>query len=135
MPQLSGLTSSTGTLRLSGGSDFTTGASLANSGVLRTGPGSSLTISGGFSNSGTVRTEIAGRPATGQYGLSQPAAPATLAGTFTPVVTDAAFTPVTGDVYDVVRYSSRSGAFAVHEGLVPFYGHVYATLEQARCCG
>ena len=118
------MTSNNGTFRLSGGKDFTTTASLANSGVVRTGPGSTLTVSGAFTNFGTYRTDIAGTPASGQYGFLTATGAATLSGTFD-VVTDAAFTPVFGDAYDVVRYASRSGTFATHTGIDPYYRHAY----------
>ena len=124
IPQIGGLTSNTGTFRLSGGKDFTTTASLDNSGVLRTGPGSTLTVSGPFTNSGTYRTDIAGTPASGQYGFVTASGAATLGGTFV-VITADAFTPVFGDAYDVVRYASRNGTFGVHEGIDPHYRRAY----------
>ena len=124
MPQVDGLTSNTGTLWLSGGKDFTTTASFDNSGVAITGPGSTLAVNGTFTNSGTYWTEIAGTPASGLFGFLSATGAATLGGTFA-VTTDAAFTPVFGDAYDVVRYTSRSGAFDVHEGIDPFYRRAY----------
>jgi Ca2+-binding RTX toxin-like protein/plastocyanin len=96
------------------------GAEFVNHGTVRADAGATVGIGGNLTTDGKVVTVIA----SGAYGFVSAFGTADLAGEYE-VVTADGFTPTPGEVYDVVRYGSRTGTFATHTGVTPLYTHAY----------
>jgi hypothetical protein len=124
LPQIDTLTENNGLLHLSGGAHVATSHSLNNNGTIRVGPRSTLSVLGTFTTWGEVITDIGGPSTSDDYGIIAVAGDAELHGTYR-VITDPTFTPEPGEIYDVLRYASRTGQFSDHEGMNPHYGYAY----------
>ncbi|MCP4968252.1 MAG: hypothetical protein GY926_23835, partial [bacterium] len=109
-----------GTLRLRNGGLLSLPADFANSGVLRLGPASKLVVSGDFSNVGAVFVEIADEPITGLFGGIAVGGEAVLGGTLD-IDLVGGFTPVVGDEFEVMQWSSYIGAFSHIVDMAPHF--------------
>ncbi len=116
MPALA-LAANSGTLALTGGPALSTPGNFSNSGTLTL--GGTLSVGGNFTQTaaGTFNEQIGGSPASGQFGQVVASGAATLAGNFHLSLING-FTPVAGQNYAVLQYSSSSGTFGTITGLV-----------------
>ena len=110
---MNGLSSNSGSVTLTGGANFTTAGAFSNSGSLTLGINSTLTVSGAFTQTsgGTLVAQIGGLSASNAFGQAAINGVANLAGTFTLNVVNG-FTPVAGQTYQVLSFTSSSGTFA-----------------------
>jgi hypothetical protein len=118
MPELSALSSNTGSLTVSGGATVTPAGNLTNAGTITLGRSSRLSPAGTFTQpgTGTLNVVIDGRPSTGRFGLLQAGGAATLGGTLA-IDTGDDFSAVTDDQYRILRFASQTGNFATVTGL------------------
>ncbi|HEX3150377.1 MAG TPA: RHS repeat-associated core domain-containing protein [Gemmataceae bacterium] len=65
---MSGMTGNIGSLTLTDGANFTDPVTFINLGQLTVGPASTLNVASLFQNAGTIKIEVAGRPASNQFG-------------------------------------------------------------------
>lgn len=91
-------------------------------GTLRLGPGSTLDVAGDFTDvaTNTIHTQISGRPATGAFGRLAVTGDARLEGAIQVELTDG-FGPLSGDVYEIITYASRSGGLPDFIGVEPTF--------------
>ncbi len=110
---LSRLSANAGSLTVTGGRSFTTASNFANTGTLTLGAGSTLNVAGAYvqGNTATLATQIAGNPASGQFGRLVSSGNATLDGSFNAALTNG-FGPTSGDSFAVMQFPSHTGAFA-----------------------
>ncbi|HEY6564872.1 MAG TPA: CARDB domain-containing protein, partial [Pirellulaceae bacterium] len=110
-----------GSFLLRNGANSTTAVPLVNQGSLTVGASSTLTTNGNYIQSGTssLGIEIAGSPASGQFGRLAVSGTATLAGALDVGFVNG-FGPVLGQSYTPITYASKSGDFSLIN--VPLYG-------------
>ncbi|HVA50299.1 MAG TPA: DUF4214 domain-containing protein [Pirellulales bacterium] len=113
---LSALASNSGTLALTNGASLNTAGDFANSGSLTL--GGALAVGGNFTqtSAGTLDVQIGGSPTSGNFGQVAVTGSATLAGNFNVSLVNS-FTPVAGQDYPVLKYTSATGSFATVTGL------------------
>ena len=126
--ELTSLATNEGSFRLSGGRDFTTTGDLANTGTLRVGPQSTLTVAGDFSTTGNAVFELAGIPATGQFGEIVATGAGGLGGAAT-IVIDAAYTPSVSDVFRLGTFADITSPFAIVNGAAPTFTANYTATQ------
>ncbi len=115
---LSGLTTSSGSLSLTGGAGLTTSGDFSNSGSLTVGAGSTLSIGGNFNqtSAGSLALQIGGTPASGQFGQVVATGTAALGGSLGVSLVNG-FNPTAGQIDRVMSFASATGSFAQVTGL------------------
>ncbi|HQU43588.1 MAG TPA: CARDB domain-containing protein, partial [Pirellulales bacterium] len=110
------LASNSGTLALTNGASLSTPGDFSNSGTLTL--GSVLTVGGNFTqtSAGTLNEQIGGSPSSGNFGQIAASGSATLAGNFNVSLVNG-FTPVGGQIFPALKYTSVTGSFATTTGL------------------
>ena len=130
IPQLGTLAMNIGSLSLLGGADLTT-AALTNTGTIVLGADSVLTVNGAFAQTaGRLELQLAGAPASGQFGRVAITGAATFAGTLAVRAVNA-FAPGAGDSYTLLTHASRTGAFEKFEGLDQSFAPVFEFVSDA----
>ena len=119
---VTGLAANSGSFTLTGGANFSTIGAFANSGQVTVGAGSILTVSSTFiqSSAGALNIQIGGVPGSGQIGDVAVSTTATLAGALNIALVNA-FDPAAGQVFQVLTFTSVTGAFTAFGGLNPFF--------------
>ena len=114
---ISDLTSSSGSLTLTGGADFTTTGDFTNSGTLTVGAGSTFSFAGNETETSvsTLGIQIGGTPASGQFGQLTVQGTATLAGTIALNAVNG-FSASAGQDFKVMTFASGSGSFSTALG-------------------
>ncbi len=114
---IAGLNASSGSLTLSGGAGITTSGNFTTSGTLVLGAGGQLHVTGNETETaaGTLNIQIAGTPASGQFGAVAATGTATLGGTLQ-LTFAKSFTPQVGQDFPVLTYASASGSFSTAVG-------------------
>lgn len=126
LPQIAGLTSNTGTLRLTNGRDLTSAGGLTNTGILVAGPLSTLTVSGAYVQNAPGRfvSQIADQPATGEFGVLAATGAATLNGFVEVRIVDN-FGPSAGGNFEIMTFASQTGAFTFVSPSTPGQGELF----------
>jgi autotransporter-associated beta strand protein len=107
------------TLQVQGKINLFAGGSFFNSGVVNIGDGSTLTVAGNATEdkTATLAVAIGGAPASGDFSQFAVSGSVTLGGTLTVGVANK-FVPNVGDRFKILTFATRSGDFAVKNGLV-----------------
>jgi hypothetical protein len=108
------------------GCTFASAGAFSNAGSLVVGASSTLTVSGDYiqTSSGMFTTQIAGPPASGQFGQINITGNAALDGTLDIVLTNG-FLPSEGDTFRIMMFASSTGMFATINGLTIGGGLVF----------
>ncbi|HQX51029.1 MAG TPA: CARDB domain-containing protein, partial [Planctomycetaceae bacterium] len=119
---IASLSANEGSLSLSGGVSFATVGNLSNSGTLVLGSHGTLKVNGDLTEVQTsaIQVQIAGTPTSHSFGNLVVAAEANLNGKLIVRLAEG-FGPTAGNVYTVLGYGSKQGAFGVIAGLPPFF--------------
>lgn len=112
-----------GSLEVPGGTDLNISGSFANTGTLTVNAGATLSVGGDFTQaqSGVLNLQIAGTPASGQFGQIAAQGTVTLSGSLNAQLA-AGFTPQPGEDFKVLTYTRASGNFATISVLSPDLG-------------
>lgn len=107
---LAALASNSGTLKITSGASLATTGDLTNTGTITLGPSGRLNVGGKFQQSATtarLASQIGGNPASGQYGVLNSTAAATLGGVLGVELANG-YAPSNGDAYPIVVYPSET---------------------------
>ena len=122
---LEDVATNTGSWTITDGALFTTLGALTTTGDLIVGPDSTLTVNGDFTENsvGSLHIQIAGESSTGLFGVVDATGfnvdlqnPSTL-----DLDLVGGFTPVAGDFYDIIFWTTRTGLFTNTIDVDPFF--------------